>query len=308
MLKVNRTRWLFWLAAVGLAATACGAGDTYATVNGESITQADMEALNVAYQDAPTAPGEQLRTDLTQLIIAEAVATAAAQEFGAAFTDEEVEARIANPPARYAALFGNAGPEQDRSNALQSLVRDAVVPVLVDDRFGGVDAYVADHPQQVATVCMRHIMTGTVEEAQAVADRLDAGEAFDDILAEVSLDTSNPNGLLTINGQCPIHVGVVGDEFATAAATAPLGEPTGPVASDAGFFHMILVEDRVMPSGSITIEEFLEALDATAASTIFNEWANTAIAGAEIEVASFIGRWSPAALAIAPPGADAPGG
>jgi len=300
-------RSLIAIAVVAFVAASCGSADTYATVNGQLITRADVEALNVRYQDSATVPGEQLRGDLTQLIIAEAVATEAVKDFGATFTDDEITERLTNPPQRYAALFADAaGTEQGRANALQSLVRDAVIPTLVEEEHGSIDAYVAAAPQDVTTVCLRHIMTATAEESVVVAERLEAGEAFDEVLAEVSLDTTNPSGLLTINGQCPIHVGVVGAEFAQAAATAPLGEPTGPVASDAGFFHVIVVEERAAPSGAASAEQFMEQLDAAAASAIFNTWANDAVREADVDVASFIGRWSEAALAIAPPG-DAPG-
>jgi foldase protein PrsA len=297
------------LAALTLAGGACSAADTLATVNGETITRADLEGLNPAYADSASAPGEQVRNDVTRLVIVAAIATAAEEQFSVSFTDADVAARIANPPVRYASLFSAAtSGEQMRADALQTLVRDAVVPLLVEEQYGTIDAYVAAQPQDVVQVCVRHIMLGTEEEAAAVAQRIADGEDFDVVRTEVSLDTSSPEGLLTVNGQCPVHVGALGEEFATAAAEAPLGEPTGPVASSAGFFHVIRVEDRVAPEGGLTgPDELLDLIDPSAASAFFNPWASQAIREADVEVASFLGRWSPDGLGIAAPGAVAPG-
>ncbi len=306
--RIRKTS-LAWLVVLAIGAAACSSADTVATVNGEPISRADLEALNVGYRDAPLAPGEQMRQDVTQLIIAKAAATAAEEQFGISVSDTDVDARIASPPIRYAGLFAAASDSaQARSDARQTLVRDAVVTRLVQDQFGGVAGYVAENPEDVVQVCVRHIMSATPEESVAVLARLQAGEAFDDVLGEVSLDTSTPNGLLTINGQCPIHVGVVGEEFALAVATASIGEPTGPVASDAGFFHVILVEDRTEPDESSSDEEFLDHLDNAAAAALFSPWVNEALRTADVEVASEIGIWSSAGLGIAPPGTDVSGG
>lgn len=300
---------LAWLAVLALGAAACSSADTVATVNGEPITRADLEALNVGYRDAPLAPGEQMRQDVTQLVIAKAAATAAEQQFGITFSEADVDDRIASPPTRYAGLFAaDADSAQARTDATQTLIRDAVVTRLVNDQFGGVAGYVAENPEDVVQVCVRHIMSATPEESAAVLARLEAGESFDDVMVEVSLDTSTPNGLLTINGRCPIHVGVVGEEFAVAVATAPIGEPTGPVASDAGFFHIIVVEDRTQPDGTSSDEEFLDQLDGAAAAALFSPWVNEALRTAEVDVASEIGTWSSTGLGIAPPGTDVSGG
>lgn len=303
-----RRNTMLLLAALTLATTACSAADTLATVNGETITRSDLEALNPTYADSASAPGEQVRSDVTRLVIVAAIATAAEEQFGASFTDADVAARVANPPARYASLFSAAtSGEQARSDGLQTLVRDAVVPLLIEEQYGSIAAYVAAQPQDVVQVCVRHIMLGTEEEAAAVAQRIADGEDFDDVRTEVSLDTSSPEGLLTVNGLCPVHVGALGEEFATAAAEAPLGEPTGPVASSAGFFHVIRVEDRVQPEDGVTgPDDLLELMDQAAASAFFNPWASAAIREAEVEVASILGRWSPDGLGIAAPGAVAP--
>lgn len=300
----TRRHMLAWLAALALAATACSAADTLATVNGETITRSELEGLNPAYADTATAPAEQLRNDLAQLIIAEAVASAVADEFGVRFSDTDIAARIASPPQRYAALFAAGGGEdQLRTNALQTLLRDAVVPRLIEQQHGSWDAYATAEPQNVVRMCVRHIMVATEAEAEVVAQRLEAGQVFEDVRAEVSLDTTSPGGLLTVGGECPVHVGALGVEFAAAAAAAPLGEATGPVASNAGFFHVIVVEDRVGADGGIeTAEELLEALDTAAASDIFNPWASAAVREADVTIASSIGRWSAEGLGIAAPG------
>ncbi len=305
-----RRKTTLMLAVLVVAVAGCSSADTLATVNGDTISRGQLEALNPSYVDLATAPAEQVRNDVTQLIISAAIASAAEQQYGVVFTDADVAARISNPPDRYAPLFAAApGPEQVRSDALQTLVRDTVVPRLIEEQYGSIDAYVAAESQDVVQVCVRHIMVATAAEAEVVAQRLAAGEAFEAVRAEVSLDQSSPEGLLTVNGQCPVHVGALGEEFARAAAEAPLGQPTGPVASNAGFFHIIEVEDRVSPGGDVAdLDQFLDLLDGAAASALFNPWASAAIRDADVEVASFLGRWSPDGLGIAAPGATPAGG
>lgn len=72
----------------------------------------------------------------------------------------------------------------------------------------------------------------TEAEAQAAIDQVDAGAPFADVAAQAAGGTSSD---CLDNNQ-------FGADFTDAAAGAPIGEITGPVASDAGF-HAILVTE-----------------------------------------------------------------
>ena len=86
------------------------------------------------------------------------------------------------------------GSDPDRSDATkaavaeQLLIRDAVIAELAND-----EAYLAgiyeNQPALLVSVCARHILVATPEEAEAVKARLDAGEDFAEVANEVSLDT-----------------------------------------------------------------------------------------------------------------------
>lgn len=84
-----------------------------------------------------------------------------------------------------------------------------------------------------------HILVGTEEEAQDVMDRLDAGESFEEVAAEVSIDsTAYRGGDLGWFGE-----GSMIPEFEQAAFALQPGEISQPVQSQFGW-HIIKLYDR----------------------------------------------------------------
>ena len=298
------------IAVLALATAACGGSSSsaVATVNGETIERSDIVALRTSYQDAVSAEGAGFRNDLSAMIVQTAMVEAARDQFGIEFTDADIEESVANPPARYRAAFEQiaadpeAGPGLAAANAVQILVSEAVAGRLVLDQFGGAEEILETAPQDVTQVCVRHILTDSEEAAQDVLDRLEAGEEFADLVTEVSLDTTSAGGLIAGgDGFCPIHITPLGPEFALAVAMAPIGEPTGPLASEVGY-HVIVVEEVVVP----TVEQ-LEAdpgayVDPNAGNALLTAWFNDAVRNADIDVASALGTWSEAGAGIEPPG------
>ena len=67
---------------IALLAASCSSADTLATVNGSEITREDLKALRPSYLDVSSLNAEQVRQDLTLLIVLEAVQTAAEEQFG----------------------------------------------------------------------------------------------------------------------------------------------------------------------------------------------------------------------------------
>jgi parvulin-like peptidyl-prolyl isomerase len=306
------------LVVVGMIAAACSSADSpaicnaahdLATVNGADITCEDLYLLRPEYGDIEvSADAEMVRNDLMQLVQAEAFVTAAAEQYGAEITEAMVDERISDPPARWAALFGGDRPAGEvRSDAITSLVRDAVVPQLIIEEFGDIETYVEQRPQDVVQVCVRVIVVEDEAAGAAVMDRIAAGEDFLALRDEVSLDQQS-DGLVTADGTCPVNVTPLGDEFALAVATVPIDEVAGPVAIG-GFFGVYRVEERLAPDPSTDLAaELLDFVDPGSQSARFGTWAGAALRAADVEVASAIGRWSPDALAIAPPGLTPPSG
>jgi len=136
--------------------------------------------------------------------------------------------------------------EDFRAVIYSSLLREAVK-----------DAITADLPRTQEEVWARHILVTTIEEAEEVLARLDQGEDWASLAAELSLDTSNKDAGGDL-GWFP-REGIMVEPFAAAAFELRIGEVSEPVESEFGF-HIIQVlghEDR--PLGSEEYERLREA-------------------------------------------------
>ncbi len=301
-------RLLYVLPAL-LVAASCSLADTLAAVNDEPITRDDVTALRESYEDVAAVSAETLRSDLTLLILVHAVEDAAQEQFGYELTDNTVEERMTNPPPRYASVIAPADEFLDitesaiTTSAKQTLLRDAVVPELAKTESGGFDVLLEQRPQDVTRTCVRHITVPTVEDAEAVLARLQGGEDFQGVAAEVSLDQSTPGGLIqTAAGECMVWLSGAGAELANLAATVPLNTPAGPVPAQ-GQWEVIIVEDRIGPT---TVEELdadpMRFLDPDYINRLYTPWLNEVVRDADIDVSPTVGRWSEAGIGIVAPG------
>lgn len=126
-------------------------------------------------------------------------------------------------------------------------------------------------------VWARHILVATEEEAIAVLDRLNAGEDFAKIAAEVSLDTSNKDRGGDLGW---FSTGKMVPSFEIAAFELPIGEFSQPVATDYGF-HIIQVigheeqplsESEFNDAKNQAFDDFLQTLRDSAEVEIFDVW------------------------------------
>ncbi|MGD2051320.1 MAG: peptidylprolyl isomerase [Acidimicrobiia bacterium] len=307
---MRRTRRLVLaVAAVALLAVGCSSSsESLATVNGTTITRSDLVQLRPSYEDPESVDVATMRTDLTALIVLQAVRDAADSQFGIVLTDTDIDERVTNPPPRYAGVLVPPDPAADmgefalRADAVNTLLIDAVVPRLLNLDTETVTAMMETNPEQFAKVCVRHISVATEEEANDVMDRLANGEDFLDLVAEVSTDATSVGGLISSDGTCPVSLANAPTEMTSAILDAPLDEPVGPVESS-GEWHILLVEQRDMP-GSVQdfIDDPLTWLDWSFTTTVYADWFNAAVTDADISLSPTVGTWSPAASGIVPPG------
>lgn len=128
-------------------------------------------------------------------------------------------------------------------------------------------------------VWARHILVATEEEANAVIERLNAGEKFEVLAAELSLDTSNS----LFGGDLGwIAKGQMVEEFEAAIWPMEVSQVSAPVKTSFGY-HIIQVlghevremnADELSTAKSTAFSQFVD--DAKASSTIkkFNIWAS----------------------------------
>lgn len=284
------------VAASAAIGSGCASGSDLANVDGVGISQTEVLAMSSEQPEA-TAPAADLRRGLTTLILEQAVASAAADQFGTVLGGDAVEVRLADPPPRYLALFEQlaadpaVGPGLAAVNARFTLVRDDVIPRLLLERRGSYQAVIDETPELVMRACVSHILVATVEEADAVLDRLDAGEDFATVATQVSLDQQSPGGVLGPPGACLAHHGQLGPEFVAGVIAAPLQAPTGPLATSFGF-HVIRVDERVIPSVAEMTADPMAFLDPATGNELMGPWFAAAVADADIDVSSSVGEWS----------------
>lgn len=294
-----------------IALSSCSTVDPpAATVNGTDISMADFEsaaeavqAYNLSQQgtdstEVSTVPGELARRVLTVQIELE-LAKGELARLGTPLTDEqradEETALAASSPQEW-----EQAPEAFRSllvelNATQRALDAAVAPDEAE--------LAATYDQGITAsgyACVSHILVETEEEAIAVLDRLDAGEDFAALAAEVSIDPSGATTGGVITGQdgspcIPLTTFEASfvPEFVEGATAAAVGEPTEPVQSQFSY-HIILVR----PFDDVK-DQLLASAGATAAETLRTDLARDA----DVSVNRSVGVWSSEAASVVAPSA-----
>lgn len=287
------------LAALLLAACGGAGGTEMARLGDSVVTEADLAAL---YESNTVPIGDQMREALFRVVAKEILIDAMESELGITFDSDAAEAMYQEllselataglTPAEALGVEG-AGNGMVRFNADLHIIRTAVVEQLMSSP-EVLDELFAD-PIATATVCVEHILVETQEEADAVLERLDDGEAFAEVSAEVTLDLGTPTGDLGCRG-ASAYV----DEFAEAALDAPLGEPFGPVETQFGWHVMVVSERTVLDRADVEADP-LRYLDPTRVSTTWNAWVSDQLQAAEVEVVERYGTWSATGI-LAPRG------
>jgi parvulin-like peptidyl-prolyl isomerase len=285
-------RKLAVLLALALLA-GCGGGREVARVGDTAVHLSDVEVL---YESGAVSAAD-FRQALFRVMAVEVLYQGLEADFQVvlqpAQVDEhltELEAVLAESGSTAAEYLGvdDASHEMLRFNAEVLALRDAALDELVVSS-EVVDGLFAD-PATMTTVCSKHILVATEEEAQAVLDRLTAGEDFAVVAGEVSLDTSSEGGDLGC-----VQAGAFVPAFAQAAMEAVIGEITGPVASDFGF-HIIVVSERTTPTRDEYLADPRALLTEDNLSSIWSDWFNSRLQGADAWVAERYGTWTPTGI------------
>ena len=248
--------------ATAVVASACGSTDAVAaTVNGREIDRSEfereLEALAENEELAAASGGEGLKGKGRDTVDARLTAGWLTAIVYDALITEEFERRKLKIT------------DEDRAAAATQLAEQFNNPKVADafpkwfrDRLSGRNAravalrtdltglsnseaslreYYEEHKNDFVQVCVSHILVKTSEEdARKARNRLERGEDFAAVARSVSEDqgSAEKGGDLGCN-----FAGLFVDEFAAAAVSAPIGEPTDPVKTDFGF-HILLVKDR----------------------------------------------------------------
>ena len=211
-----------------------------ARVNGEEITQEqfDREVLRRAQNSLASDP-IALQLQILDSLIQQIVINQAAEEFEIVISDEELAAELTilkesiadDDEAWLVWLETNNFTEEELLTALH----DSLITNEVRDR------QVISLEGSVLQVHARHILVRTVEEGEAVVARLDAGEDFVAVAAEVSQDTTTRDqggdlGWFTKEELIDVTLAEV-------AFSMEPGEVEGPIPSRIGY-HVIQVLEK----------------------------------------------------------------
>ncbi len=288
------------LAALALVLGACsGSGAVVATVNGTEITVSDVEAL---YSQSPGAiPTQLFAENLRNTIVEVLVIDQAASQFGIEFTSEEIEARRAELELSVLAQSGGLSYEEFlEENGLtdtrilriahQQLVADAVEAALIAGEGAPTDEVLQARYDaalfDLTEACVSHILVDTEEEAIDAKERIDGGEAFADLAAEIGTDGTAASGGELGCGPLSRYV----PEFALGALEVPLNQTSSPVRSQFGY-HLILVTERTTSPFEEVEENLRLSYAAERGGTLVEDWLLEIVGEAEVTVDPKYGTW-----------------
>ena len=130
-----------------------------------------------------------------------------------------------------------------RKDIENSLLTEKVIASTIEVKDEELKTYFDENAANYETsaeVAAKHILVATEEEAKKALERLNAGEEWDKLAAELSTDTSNKDkgGDLGFFGE-----GVMVEEFTKVAFAQEVGTISAPVKTEYGF-HIINVYDK----------------------------------------------------------------
>lgn len=199
-----------------------------AMVNGEPVFTSDIEVEAVArglvLSGAALRPGDEAYRKVLDELIDEKL-----------MAQEALRLRLDREPA------GRRRLERARERILGNLLVESVVAEQVTEEM--IDRMYSEQVrlQQIGDqVSVAHILTGSLEEAEAVWLRIQAGDTFESLVFNHSRDSATrmENGDLGY-----VSPNDMADPFPVVIANTPVGEVSPPFETDQGW-HILKVKDR----------------------------------------------------------------
>lgn len=285
------------VALVSAACSSAGSG-VIGTVGGVNLTEADIgeffESDSLAIDDA-------FREATFALFAREVLLQGLLADFGLALDEEAVTERYTellaqmeqagSTPEEFIGV-PDASTEMLRFNAEVGVIRRQAIDGLILQP-ETLEAFFSDEVA-FTTVCVRHLLVESVEEAEIAIGRLDEGEDFATLATEISRDTGTPGGDLG----CAL-AGQYVPEFARATIAADIGTLFGPVETQFGF-HVLVVDERTAPTAEELQADPQAYLTEAEIDTLWSDWFNETLRAADVVLDAKYGSWSP--VGIVPPG------
>ena len=261
------------LLSIAVLASACGGGDrdVLATANGGDITTDDL-ALAIQFsransgQTGPVDLGDREAAQLITNLILMAV----------------IRGPLAEEGIDLPKLIGI-------SDANEVQVVNAALGELAEKRLGLSDParrqelgaqLMAELGPFERPLCSSHILVEDLETANTVIARLDAGESFEDLAEELSIDPGSATRGGTLGCRPP---NLFVPEFAGGLLELDTGEVSGPVQSTFGFHIIRLEEDAPDIADSLLVE---------ARDREINTWIVETFDTAVVELDPVVGVWN----------------
>lgn len=269
-MKLRKKAILLPILALSLALTACGGGaapegvvarvndvdisqdtfNTYYRIQRDQFVQyAGEETLNTADETGTKTYGQGLREYILEnLITQQVILNEAAKENidVSQAVDEQIQSEIDYLGAEE---FQTAVASMNLTEeSYRALTRDNLtVAKFQENKMNSyeitdedINTYYEENKDQLQQVRASHILVETEEEANKVKSRLEAGESFEELAKELSIDTGSAvnGGDLDFFGK-----GVMVQEFEDYAFSGEVGAVSDPIESQFGF-HIIKVTEK----------------------------------------------------------------
>lgn len=280
------------VAACGDSADSLLPEDVAAEVDGTEIPADVLDGIVAAVApEASEAPDTvEVERSVLSSLIQSVIATDLAAEEGIELTDEEIQALRDDNAEQVAAETEQFGMDDDDyltyvllpNELVQRLYTQLGDDVPDDEIQAAYDELEAAGQTEVATVS--HLLVPTEAEAVDAIARVAGGESFEEVAADVSIDTGSAQNGGSLGEDVPLSNYV--DPFAEAARTAEIGELTDPVETEFGW-HVLRVDSLTTQS----FEDLEPQLRQQAAQGTAQELLSAAFLDAVVIVPARVGVW-----------------
>ncbi len=259
------------------------------SVNGNSLTGAELSseldewaAAFVSDETATVRAGDGFAPSFVAFVLTQHVQLSAVEQAAAALGYESDEGHRTAAAEALDVQLPDLPPDGVIYGRLLGVQAILLALEPTDDQIA--EYFDANSEQFPPVLCSRHILHDTADDAEATLARLDDGEDFADLAAEVSTGPSGPNG-----GDLGCEPeGSFVPEFESAAYIAGPGEVVGPVETQFGF-HVIEVLSIGPPELDDVRDQIVNDLAADATAPL-----SEAVVGATVEIDPALGAWDPA--------------